>query len=47
MYRTVSVEKPISRPIPMDYMPSAIKGVVLTSTGEILAAPTPAELVDL
>jgi len=31
----------------MDYMPSAMKGVVLTSTGEILATPTPAELVNL
>ena len=31
----------------MDYMPSAMKGVVLTSTGEILATPSPAELVNL
>jgi hypothetical protein len=31
----------------MDYMPSAMKGVVLTSTGEIPATPTPAELVNL
>ena len=47
MCHTTSVETPISRPIPMDYMPSAMKGVVLTSTGEILATPTPAELVNL
>jgi hypothetical protein len=30
----------------MDYMPSAMKGVVLTSTGEILATPSPAKLVN-
>jgi len=47
MCHTASVQTPTSRPIPMDYMPSAMKGVVLTSTGEILATPTPAELVNL
>jgi len=47
MCHIASVETPISRSIPMDYMPSAMKGVVLTSTGEILATPTPAELVNL
>ena len=31
----------------MDYMPSAMKGVILTSTGEILATPPPTELVNL
>ena len=41
------METPISRPIQMDYMPSAMKGVVLTSTGEILATPSPAKLVNL
>jgi hypothetical protein len=47
MCHAASVETPTSRPIPMNYMPSAMKGVVLTSTGEILATPTPAELVNL
>ena len=47
MCHAASVETPTSRPIPMDYMPSAMKGVVLTSMGEILATPTPAELVKL
>jgi len=28
----------------MDYMPTAMKGVVLTSTGEILTTPTPPNL---
>ena len=41
-----SMETPISRPSQMDYMPSAMKGVVLTSTGEILATSSPAELVN-
>ena len=41
------METPISRPINKAYIPSAMKGVVLTSTGEILATPTPAELVNL
>ena len=47
MCHTASAETPISCPIPMDYVPSAMKGVALTSTGEILATPTPAELVNL
>ncbi|PFH46257.1 hypothetical protein AMATHDRAFT_199708 [Amanita thiersii Skay4041] len=29
------------------YIPSAMKGVILTSTGEVLATPTPAELASL
>jgi len=41
------METPISRPIQLDYMASAMKGTVLTSTGEILATPSPAELVNL
>jgi hypothetical protein len=41
------METPVSRPIKEDHMPSAMKCVVLTSTGEILATPTSAELVDL
>lgn len=41
------METPISRPTQLDYMPSAMKGVVLTATGEILATPSPAELVNL
>ena len=41
------METPISPPIQLDYMPSAMKGVVLTSTGEILATPSPAEFVNL
>ena len=41
-----SMEKPSSRPIQMDYMPSAMKGAVLTSTGEILTTPSPAKLVN-
>jgi hypothetical protein len=38
-----SMEKPSSRPI---QMPSAMKGAVLTSTGEILTTPSPAKLVN-
>ena len=41
------METPISRPTQLDYMPSAMKGVVLIATGEILATPSPAELVNL
>ena len=40
-------EAPISRPTQLDYMPFAMKGVVLTATGEILATPSPAELVNV
>ena len=46
-HHIASMETPISRPIQMDYMPSATKGAVLTSTSEILATPAPAELVNL
>ncbi|KAG6841059.1 hypothetical protein C0991_002270 [Blastosporella zonata] len=42
-----SLSTPITRATKLDSMPSAMKGVVLTSTGEILATPTPAELVNL
>ena len=38
-YHIASMEIAISRPIQLDYMPSTMKGVVLTSTGEILATP--------
>ena len=38
---------PLTRPVKCDYMPSAMKGVVLTATGETLATPTPAELAKL
>ena len=41
------METPTSHPIQMDYVPSAMEGGVLTSTGEILATPSPAELVNL
>ena len=42
-----STETPISRPIQLDYVLSTVKGVVFTSTGEILATPSPAEFVNL
>ncbi|KAG6856722.1 hypothetical protein H0H87_001511 [Tephrocybe sp. NHM501043] len=42
-----SLSTPISRTTKLESMPSAMKGVVLTSTGEILTTPTPAELVNL
>ncbi|KAF8805400.1 kinase-like protein [Phlegmacium glaucopus] len=37
----------LTRPAYIDFMPSAMKGVVLTSTGETLATPSQAELVNL
>jgi len=37
----------MSRSAYIDFMPSAMKGVVLTSTGETLATPSQAELVNL
>ncbi|KAF8812021.1 Pkinase-domain-containing protein, partial [Phlegmacium glaucopus] len=40
-----SLQTPISRPAYIDFMPSAMKGVVLTSTGETLATPSQAELI--
>jgi hypothetical protein len=42
-----SLATPITRPSTNDFMPSAMKGVVLTATGETLATPTPAELANL
>ena len=38
--------KPPFLTIQLDYVLSAMTGIVLTSTGEILATPTPAELVN-
>lgn len=43
-------ETPINRTtakLPQDYMPSAMKGIILTSTGEPLTTPTPAEVAKL
>ncbi|KAF8062286.1 kinase-like domain-containing protein [Lyophyllum atratum] len=42
-----SLSTPVTRPAKYDAMPSAMKGVVLTTTGEVLATPTPAELANL
>ncbi|KAG6901742.1 hypothetical protein C0995_008396 [Termitomyces sp. Mi166 len=42
-----SLATPIMRPYRLDSLPSAMKGVVLTSTGEVLATPTPAEVANL
>ncbi|TRM60001.1 kinase-like domain-containing protein [Schizophyllum amplum] len=43
-----AISTPIARvTMPKVNMPSAMKGVVLTATGETLATPKPAELVDL
>ena len=42
-----SLETPVSRPAYVDFIPSAMKGIVLTSTGESLATPSQAELVNL
>ncbi|KDR66014.1 hypothetical protein GALMADRAFT_232733 [Galerina marginata CBS 339.88] len=44
---TIALETPITRPAYSDYIASAMKGVVLTSTGETLATPKPVELVNL
>lgn len=41
------LETPITRPAYTNFIPSAMKGVVLTATGETLATPTPTELVNL
>ena len=41
------LETPVSRPAYVDFIPSAMKGIVLTSTGESLATPSQAELVNL
>ena len=45
--RILALETPISRPAYIDFVPSAMKGVVLTSTGETLATPSQAELSNL
>ncbi|KAG5725163.1 G2-specific protein kinase nimA [Termitomyces sp. T112] len=42
-----SLSTPITRSSKLDSLPSAMKGVVLTSTGEVLATPTPAEVANL
>ena len=42
-----SLETPVNRPAYVDFIPSAMKGIVLTSTGESLATPSQAELVNL
>ncbi|KAG5645164.1 hypothetical protein DXG03_006788 [Asterophora parasitica] len=39
---TPNLSTPMTRPPRFDEMPSAMKGVVLTSTGEVLATPAPA-----
>ena len=42
-----SLETPISRPAYIDFVSSAMKGVVLISTGETLATPSQVELANL
>ncbi|KDR84684.1 hypothetical protein GALMADRAFT_111919 [Galerina marginata CBS 339.88] len=42
-----TLETPITRPAYSDYIASAMKGVVLTSTGETLTTPKPADLANL
>ena len=42
-----SLETPVSRHAYVDFIPSAMKGIVLTSTGETIATPSQAELVNL
>ena len=42
--KILSVETPVSRPTNIDFIPSAMKGIVLTSTGGSLATPSQAEL---
>ncbi|KAF8625587.1 hypothetical protein AX15_005296 [Amanita polypyramis BW_CC] len=41
------IETPESRAMFSDFMPSAMKGVILTSTGEVLETPTPTELANI
>ncbi|KAF8953847.1 kinase-like domain-containing protein [Flammula alnicola] len=41
------LQTPTSRATQSDFMPSAMKGDILTSTGKILATPSPAALVSL
>ncbi|KAG2145022.1 kinase-like domain-containing protein [Suillus cothurnatus] len=47
MNMTMTLETPINRPIKPVVPFSAMKGVILTDTGEPLATPTPAQLVKL
>jgi NIMA (never in mitosis gene a)-related kinase len=47
MNTTITLETPISRPSKLDVPFSAMKGVILTETGQPLATPTPAELAKL
>lgn len=42
-----SLVTPTARPLKTEFMPSAMKGVVLTATGETLATPAPGELAKL
>ena len=43
----MALETPITRPTYTDYFPSAMKGVVLTTTGATLSTPAPSELAKL
>jgi len=43
----MALETPITRPTYTNYFPSAMKGVVLTTTGETLSTPAPSELAKL
>jgi hypothetical protein len=45
--RIATLETPIVRPTSAAFLPSAMKGVVLTATGETLATPAPTELTKL
>lgn len=47
MNTTMTLETPINRPVKPVVPFSAMKGVILTDTGEPLATPTPAQLVNL
>ncbi|KAG1731939.1 kinase-like domain-containing protein [Suillus lakei] len=47
MNTTMTLETPISRPVKPVVPFSAMKGVILTDTGEPLATPTPAQLTEL
>ncbi|OJA13594.1 hypothetical protein AZE42_02723 [Rhizopogon vesiculosus] len=47
MNTTITLETPISRTVKLDVPFSAMKGVILTETGQPLATPTPAELAKL
>jgi hypothetical protein len=47
MNTTITLETPVSRSVKLDIPFSAMKGVILTETGQPLATPTPAELAKL